>query len=106
MLVRRKRSNKRKRKFYEAIEFTFSLDIEYIKKLLGDFVYGESSLREVSSFLGDLGKLIDNGMIGAWIETKDGRKICTGQYLLKDDRRKRIISFDQIIFYDWFDIWK
>ena len=65
MFVRRKESRKRKRRFYEAFVF----------------VYGESSLREVSSFLGDLGKLIDNGMIGAWIATKDGRKICTGQYL-------------------------
>ena len=89
MLVRRKRSNKRKRRFYEAFEF----------------VYGESSLREVSSFLGNLGKLIDDRMMGAWIKTKDGRLIGTGQYLLKDDRRKRIISFDQTIFYDFYDIW-
>ena len=94
MLVRRKRSNKRKRRFYEAIKFTF-LDIEYIKE-----------------FLGDLGKVeviekYDNIWYSImWIETKDGRKICTGQYLLKDDRRERIISFDQTIFYDWFDIWK
>ena len=93
MLVRRKRSNKRKRKFYEAIEFTFSLDIEYIKKLLGDL--GKVEVIEK-----------DNFWYSMWIETKDERKICMGQYLLKDDRRKRIISFDQTIFYDWFEIWK
>ena len=86
MLVRRKRSNKRKRRFYEAFEF----------------VYGESSLREVSSFLGDLGKLVDTRE-SAWIVTKEGRIICTGQYLLKDDRRGRILSFDPTIFYDWFE---
>jgi hypothetical protein len=85
MLVRRKRSGKRKRRFYEAFEF----------------VYGESSLREVSSFLGDLGKPVDTRN-GAWIMTKDGRKICTGQFLLKDDRRGRILSFDPTIFYDQF----
>ena len=94
MLVRRKGSNKRKRKIYEAIKFNFLLDIEDVKE-----------------FLGDLGKVevIEKDDIWysiVWIETKDGRKICTGQYLLKDDRRKRIISFDQTIFYDWFDIWK
>ena len=93
MLVRRKRSNKRKRRFYEAIKFTFSLDIEYIKEFLGDL--GKVEVREK-----------DNICYSMWIETRDRKKICTGQYLLKDDRRKRIISFDQTIFYDWFDIWK
>ena len=93
MFVRRKRSNKRKRKFYEAIEFTYSLDIEDVKKFLGDL--GKVEVKEK-----------DNIWYSMWIETKDGRRICTGQYLLKDDRRKRIISFDQTIFYDWFDIWK
>ena len=88
MLVRRKRSNKRKRKFYEAIKFTYSLDIEDVKK-----------------FLGDLGKVEVKGF-SMWIETRDERRIYyTGQFLLKDDRRKRIISFDQTIFYNWFDIW-
>jgi hypothetical protein len=85
MLVKRKGSRKRRCRFYEAFEF----------------VYGESSLREVSSFLGDLGKLIDTRE-SAWIITKDGRKICTGQFLLKDDRRGRILSFDPTIFYDQF----
>ena len=89
MLVRRKGPNKRRKKCYEAFEF----------------VYGESSLREVSSFLGDLGKLIDNGMMGAWIETNDGKRICTGQFLLKDDRYGKILSFDPTIFYDWFEKW-
>ena len=88
MFVRRKGSRKRRKKCYEAFEF----------------VYGESSLREVSSFLGDLGKFIDNRM-GAWIETKDGKRICTGQFLLKDDRCGRILSFDPTIFYDWFEEW-
>ena len=88
MLVRRKRSKKRKRRFYEALEFTYSLDIEDIKE-----------------FLGDLGKVEVREKDNMWIETRDGRRIYTGQYLLKDDRRKRIISFDQTIFYDFYDIW-
>ena len=93
MFVRRKRSNKRKRRFYEAIEFTYSLDIEDVKEFLGDL--GKVEVR---------GK--DNILHSMWIETRDGRKICTGQFLLKDDRRGRILSFDPTIFYDWFDIWK
>jgi hypothetical protein len=92
MFVRRKRSNKRKRRFYEAIEFTYSLDIEDVKEFLGDL--GKVEVREK-----------DNIWYSMWIETRDGRKICTGQFLLKDDRRKRIISFDQTIFYDFYDIW-
>lgn len=92
MLVRRKRSNKRKRRFYEAIEFTYSLDIEDVKEFLGDL--GKVEVREK-----------DNICYSMWIKTKDGRKICTGQYLLKDDRRERILSFDQTIFYDFYDIW-
>ena len=92
MFVRRKRSNKRKRRFYEAIEFTYSLDIEDVKEFLGDL--GKVEVREK-----------DNIWYSMWIETRDGRKICTGQYLLKDDLRKRIISFDQTIFYDFYDIW-
>ena len=92
MFVRRKRSNKRKRRFYEAIELTYSLDIEDVKKFLGDL--GKVEVREK-----------DNIWYSMWIETRDGRKIYTGQYLLKDDRRKRIISFDQTIFYDFYDIW-
>jgi hypothetical protein len=92
MFVRRKRSNKRKRRFYEAIEFTYSLDIEDVKEFLGDL--GKVEVREK-----------DNIWYNMWIETRDGRKICTGQFLLKDDRRERIISFDQTIFYDFYDIW-
>ena len=92
MFVRRKRSNKRKRGVYEAIEFTYSLDIEDVEEFLGDL--GKVEVREK-----------DNIWYSMWIETRDGRKICTGQYLLKDDRRKRIISFDQTIFYDFYDIW-
>ena len=92
MFVRRKRSNKRKRRFYEAFEFNFSINF-----------------KEISVFLGNLGKVEiesqDNIISGLYIETNDGRKICAGQYLLKDDRRKRIISFDQTIFYDFYDIW-
>jgi hypothetical protein len=89
MLVKRKGSRKRRCRFYEAFEF----------------VYGESSLREVSSFLGDLGKLVDTRE-GAWIVTKDGRRIGTGQFLLEDDRHGKILRFDPTIFYDWFDIWQ
>ena len=88
MFVKRKRLRKRRCRLYEAFKF----------------VYGESSLREVSSFLGDLGKLVDTPGC-AWIVTKEGRIICTGQYLLKDDRRGRILSFDPLIFYDWFERW-
>ena len=90
MLVRRKRSNKRRRKFYEAIEFTYSRDIEDVQEFLGDL--GKVEVREK-----------DNIWYSMWIETRDGRKICTGQYLLKDDRRKRILSFDATIFFDWFE---
>ena len=93
MFVRRKRSNKRTSKLYEALEFTYSLDIEDAKEFLGDL--GKVEVREK-----------DNIWYSMWIETRDGRKICTGQYLLKDDQRKRIISFDQTIFYDFYDIWK
>ena len=92
MFVRRKRSNKRKRRFYEAIEFTYSLDIEDVKEFLGDL--GKVEVKEK-----------DNIWYSMWIETKDGRRICTGQYLLKDDRRERILSFDPTIFYDFYDIW-
>ena len=96
MLVSRKGSKKRTSKLYEAIEFTYSLDIEDIE--------------DVKEFLGDLGKVEvrgkDNILYGMWIETRDGRKICTGQYLLKDDRRERILSFDSTIFYDFYDIWQ
>ena len=93
MLVRRKRSNKRKRRFYEAIEFTYSLGIEDVKEFLGDL--GKVEVKEK-----------DNIWYGYWIETKDGRIICTNQFLLKDDRKKRILSFDPTIFYDLFDIFK
>ena len=89
MLVRRKKSNKRKRRFYEAIEFTYSLDIEDVKEFLGDL--GKVEIREK-----------DNIWYSMWIETRDGRRIYTGQYLLKDDRRERILSFDSTIFYDQF----
>ena len=74
------------------IEFTYSLDIEDIQEFLGDL--GKVEVREK-----------DNIWYSMWIETRDGRKICTGQFLLKDDRRERIISFDQTIFYDFYDIW-
>lgn len=90
MLVRRKRSNKRKRRFYEAIEFAYSLDIEDVKEFLGDL--GKVEVRKK-----------DNIWYSMWIKTKDGRKIYTGQYLLKDDRRKRILSFDPTIFYDFYE---
>ena len=91
MLVRRKGSNKKKRRLYEALEFR----------------WGSSGLKEVTSFLGNLGKIeIDYKISNMWIETEDGRKIGVGQFLLKDDRREKILSFDPTIFYDWFDIWR
>ena len=92
MLVRRKRSGKRKRRLYEAIEFIYSLDIEDVKEFLGNL--GKVEVKEK-----------DNIWYSMWIETKDERKICTGQFLLKDDRRKIILSFDPTIFYDWFEEW-
>ena len=94
MLVRRKGSKKRTSKLYEALEFTFSLDIKDIKEFLGDL--GKVEVREKYNIWHSY---------SMWIETRDGRKICTGQYLLKDDRRERILSFDQTIFYDFYDIW-
>ena len=93
MLVRRKRSNKRKRNFYEALEFTYTPYIEDIKEFLGNL--GKIEFREK-----------DNIWYSMWIETRDGRKICTDQFLLKDNRRERILSFDPTTFYDWFDIWQ
>lgn len=91
MLVSRKGSKKRTSKLYEALEFTYSLDIEDVKEFLGDL--GKVEVREK-----------DNIWYSMWIETKDGRKICTGQYLLKDDRRERILSFDSTIFYEFYGI--
>ena len=90
MFVRRIGSRKRKRRFYEALEFTYSLNIEDVKEFLGDL--GKVEVKEK-----------DNIWYSMWIETRDGRKICTGQFLLKDDRRERILSFDPTIFYDWFE---
>jgi len=92
MLVGRKGSNKRRKKCYEALEFGYDL-----------------SSKEISAFLDNLGKLevreIDSLLYGMWIETRDGRKICTGQILLKDYWNKRILNFDPTIFYDWFEEW-
>ena len=66
-------------------------------------------IEDVKEFLGNLGKVgireMDNILYNMWIETKDGRKIYTGQYLLKDDRQERILSFDSTIFYEWFEEW-
>jgi len=94
MLVRRKRSNKRKRKFYKAVDFCYSPEL---------------SVEEISAFLGNLGRVSvieeNNIIYDIWIETVDGRKICPDQFLLKDDRRERILSFDSTIFYDFYDIW-
>ena len=87
MLVRRKRSNKRKRKFYEALEFIY-----------------DSNIKDIEVFLNNLGEIKCNSR-SVWIETRDGQKICTGQFLLKDDRKKKIISFDLTTFYEFYDIW-
>ena len=93
MFVRRRGSAKRRRRLYEALDFLYSPDL---------------SVKEISSFLGNLGKVECikeyNIIHDIWIETRDGRKIGPGQFLLKDDRRKRILSFDPTIFYDWFEI--
>ena len=91
MLVRRKRSNKRKRKFYEVLEF-----------------HPGTSIEQITDFLNGLGKIEirdDGNMYSAWIVLEGNRKIVPNQFLLKDDRRRRILSFDPTIFYDWFDIW-
>lgn len=90
MFVKRKRSNKRKRKFYEALEF----------------FYGQS-IKEVTDFLGDHGKVIkgfdkDNIDVYSWVVLKDGRQIIPAQYLLKDSGK--ILIFDLDIFLDWFII--
>lgn len=91
MFVRRKRSNKRRKKCYRTLEF------------------GYENLKKVSAFLGNLGKLEvraeDSVVFGMWIETGDSRKICVGQILLKDYWNKKILSFDPTIFYDWFEEW-
>ena len=73
MLVRRKGSRKRRKKCYEALEFGYDLN---------------SSSKEISAFLGNLGKLEvreeDSILYDMWIETGEGRKICVEQILLKD----------------------
>ena len=93
MLVRRKGSKKRRKKCYKALNFGY-----------------DSNLEEISAFLGNLGKLEirekDFIFYTIWIKMRDGRKICAGQILLKDDRNKKILSFDPTIFYDWFEIWR
>jgi len=90
MLVRRKGSKKRRKKCYRALEFGY-----------------DSSPKEISAFLDNLGKLEveekDSIMYSMWIKTGDGRKICAGQILLKDCWNKKILSFDPIIFYGWFE---
>ena len=94
MLVGRKGSRKRRKKCYEALEFGYDLN---------------SSPKEISAFLDNLGKLEvreeDSILYDMWIETRDGRKIGTRQILLKDYWNKKILSFDPTIFYDWFEEW-
>ena len=90
MFVKRRGSAKRKRGTYEALEFTYFLNIEDIKEFLGDFGKVEVNKK-------------DNILCGMWIETRDERKICTDQYLLKDERKNKILTFDPTIFYDWFE---
>jgi hypothetical protein len=84
----RKESKKRRKKCYRALEFGY--DVEP---------------KEISAFLDNLGKLEVIEDYSMWIETGDGRKICSGQILLRDCWNKRILSFDPIIFYDWFEIY-
>lgn len=91
MFVRRKRSNKRKRKFYEALEF----------------FYGQP-IKEVTDFLGDYGKVMkgldeDSIDVYSWVVLKDGRQIIPTQFILKDKQGK-IFCFDLDIFSDWFII--
>ena len=92
MLVRRRGSRKRGERYYEVLYF----------------YYGES-LREVTDFLGDQGKLIEGADenvvdIFSWIILNDGRQIIPTQYLLKD-KRERILTFDPTIFIDWFIVY-
>ena len=86
MLVGRKGSKKRRKKCYRALEFEFD----------------NLNSKEISAFLGNLGKLEireeKSFLYSMWIKTGDGRKICTGQILLKDYWNKKILSFDPTIF--------
>ena len=91
MLVRRKGSKKRKRKFYEAISFSYNTPIEQVIKFLGNL--GKVEIRE------------EGELFNAWVVLEDNRRVGPNQYMLKDDRRKRIISFDPTTFYLWYDIW-
>ena len=89
MLVKRKKSAKRGRKLYEALEFAFS----------------SPSYELVTEFVGDLGTVFiwKEGRLG--IILKDGNRITPDQLLLKDGRG-RLLCFDMTIFYDWYEIWK
>lgn len=86
MLVWRKGSKKKKRGIYEACPFGFS-----------------GSFSHIQNFLGSYGKLKIGGDYSVWIETKDNRKVGPGQIMLKDNRQKKILTFDPTIFYDWFE---
>ena len=88
MFVRRKRSNKRKRRTYEALKF------------------GYASIQEMEKFLEGFGKVdvIDEGWTySIRIVLEENRKVGPGQIMIKDDWRKRILIFDPTIFYDWFE---
>ena len=89
MLVRRKGSRKRKSKLYEALEFGYDTSIQETEKFLEGF--------------GEVGVIDEGWKYSIWIVLEGNRKVGPGQIMLKDDRRKRILSFDSIIFYDWFE---
>ena len=88
MLVKRRGSAKRKRRTYEALKF------------------GYASIQEMEKFLEGFGKVdvIDEGWTySIWIVLEGNRKVGPGQIMIKDDWRKRILTFDQTIFYDLFE---
>ena len=87
--MRRKGSKKRKRGIYEALEFGY-----------------DTSIQRTAKFLEGFGKVdvIDEGWkYSIRIVLKGNRRVCPGQILLKDERKKKILTFDSTIFYDWFE---
>ena len=89
MLVRRKGSAKRKRGVYKAIEFGY-----------------DTSIQQTAKFLEGFGKvdISDEGWkYSIRIVLEDNRRVSPGQILLKDERKKKILTFDSTIFYEWFE---
>jgi hypothetical protein len=89
MFVKRRGSAKRKRRTYEAIEFGY-----------------DTSIKQTEKFLEGFGKVdvIDDGWkYSIRIVLEGNRRVGPGQIMLKDERQKKILTFDLTIFYDWFE---